>query len=779
MNLAKENPPSTAKQSRGSKKHEESARSFNHNVGDSDENINEKRRLEPDAALAESFLTLLDESAEQFTFQLFHDSKDKQPAYIKNGTLGEHLPFFIDMQQEGYGVFVTVNETNLCGRKKSDITRIRSLWMENDRQGLPPLPDDPHIRVESSPGKYHEYFLTDGGPLDEFDSVQERLVRDYGSDPNAKDISRVLRLPGFYHLKDPDSPHLVRIVDTSGAPPMSWVEAKRLFPPVTRGKAKIEDTAAQEDINRDEVIGAINTLDPDMDYMDWLSIGMAVHSGFNGNAEGLKIWDEWSRTGQKYRDDECEYRYRTFSKKEKGITIKSLYKMAYQAGWKSSGDYNPGQTASGDTGADYHHGTAVKVIHTIGEDNIVNDGNQTWLYRDEKGIWEPADPKEIKQYILRAATGYKVTKTANASVYDLIETLTYRMGHTWNPRKDVICCVNGVLRWVEDDILGWDWQLSDFNRDYYCTSQIPVEYTGYEATCPKFDQFLDEIFSGDADTDAKKSMIFEMIGYAMLATAKYEKFFILVGEGANGKSVLLLVIKFLLGRTNVSAVQPDQLGNKFQRAHLQGKLANLITEIPEGQVLADADLKSLTSGEITTAEHKFRAPFEFEPFSTIIMATNHLPHTRDFSKALFRRAIILPFNRVFSENEQNKDLAQELIEELPGIFVKSLDAIGSVIASGGIFTTCNEAKEVKREWAREANQAHHFVEDCCRDNKQAKETIGALYDAYKNWADDLGIQMQLSKKSLSRRIKSLGFERTTKRTRYGKQARAFAGIQLV
>ena len=50
----------------------------------------------------------------------------------------------------------------------------------------PALPCDPHIVVESSPGKYHRYILTESANLDEFEPVQQRLVDDFGSDRNAK-----------------------------------------------------------------------------------------------------------------------------------------------------------------------------------------------------------------------------------------------------------------------------------------------------------------------------------------------------------------------------------------------------------------------------------------------------------------------------------------------------------------------------------------------------------------------------------------------------------------
>jgi len=116
----------------------------------------------------------------------------------------------------------------------------------------------------------------------------------------------------------------------------------------------------------------------------------------------------------------------------------------------------------------------------------------------------------------------------------------------------------------------------------------------------------------------------------------------LVGPGANGKSVLLNLLVEFLGRENVSAVSPAQLDNKFQRAHLLGKLANIVTELPQGATLPDEAMKSITSGEAMTVEFKYKAAFEFRPYSTIVIATNHLPHTRDFSDAIVIAGFFLP-----------------------------------------------------------------------------------------------------------------------------------------
>lgn len=156
------------------------------------------------------------------------------------------------------------------------------------------------------------------------------MVESYGSDPNAKDISRVLRLPGFMHQKDPEKPHMVRIVAESDEMPLSYEEAKRLFPPVVRVNPP-EQRELPDDVDLQEIKSPLDAIDPDIGRAPWLNVGMAIHHTTGGSKEGLNLWDSWSSKGEKYRPGECAATWKTF--KGSGITKATLFKMAKDVGW--------------------------------------------------------------------------------------------------------------------------------------------------------------------------------------------------------------------------------------------------------------------------------------------------------------------------------------------------------------------------------------------------------------------------------------------------------------
>jgi len=217
------------------------------------------------------------------------------------------------------------------------------------------------------------------------------------------------------------------------------------------------------------------------------------------------------------------------------------------------------------------------------------------------------------------------------------------------------------------------------------------------------------------------------------------------------------VLEALIGPRYVCAVQPSQFDNRFQRAHLHGRLANIVTEIAEGAEIADAQLKALVSGELTTAEHKMKPPFDFRPFATCWFGTNHMPHTRDFSDALFRRAIVLTFNRKFYGKDRDPHLKDKLLAELPGILAVSLRAIAGVMQRGE-FTIPASSMEAAREWRTEADQVAQFVEEACVVGAGLKVPSSEVYSAYQAWALSSGIRRTLNRKNFTQRLERLGMQ---------------------
>jgi hypothetical protein len=118
----------------------------------------------------------------------------------------------------GYGVFATVNSFN-GPRRKENLTRINAWAIDIDEgtkqqmhERLTKSPLIPSIIVETKRG-YQAYWAAVDAKPEHWDFiVLEHLVPFFGSDANARDLCRILRVPGFWHLKDPSDPFKIRRV---------------------------------------------------------------------------------------------------------------------------------------------------------------------------------------------------------------------------------------------------------------------------------------------------------------------------------------------------------------------------------------------------------------------------------------------------------------------------------------------------------------------------------------------------------------------------------------
>lgn len=417
-----------------------------------------------------------------------------------------------------------------------------------------------------------------------------------------------------------------------------------------------------------------------------------------------------------------------------------------------------------------HLSFAREAVESFGAESLIHAKGEFWAWR-ARGVWETVEDQVIRKAAICALEGHEtVTDATVRSVANLMRDDAHAEGTQFDqPADRRINVVNGTLEYRDGA-----WSLREHRRTDYLTTRLPVAYDP-AATCPRFERFLDEIFDGDADAADKRRAVLEMMGYSLLQSCRYEKFALLVGSGSNGKSVLLEVLRNLVGESQVSAVEPARMGDRFQRGHLRGKLVNIVPELPVGSMLADAAMKSFTSGDVVNGEFKGGQPFDFRPFATIWLGTNNMPHTRDLSDGMFRRALILKFNRQFREGEREIGLADKLTEELPGILAAACRALGEVFDRGTITTPASSAEALKR-WRMASDQVANFVEDCCVLGAGLGPVSHAtLFQAFREWAQGENLAHTVTGKAFTQRLEGLGVV-ADRYTIGGKRDRGFLGI---
>jgi len=291
-----------------------------------------KKALSNDIQEATRFLTLLDEDAIDFTFQTFDDDKkrrDGSMAQIFNGPLVVCFKRMSDLNDMGAGVYVTVNRTDLKGRKNENIKGIRCVFQELDDGEVKSDPIEPSIVVQSSKGKMHKYWIVDDLSVDQYNGILNRMVADYGSDNAAKGANRVLRLPGFHHMKDADNPQMVKIIHESGGQHYKKEAILKAFPPVIRTKPTHNNNYDTNDTDKD-LRAALIYVSSD-NYQQWIDVGMALkHTG----AQYRDLWLEWGSSYPDFDMVEASKTWASFNP-DGSITKASIFKLAMNAGWEN------------------------------------------------------------------------------------------------------------------------------------------------------------------------------------------------------------------------------------------------------------------------------------------------------------------------------------------------------------------------------------------------------------------------------------------------------------
>ena len=197
-------------------------------------------------------------------------------------------------------------------------------------------------------------------------------------------------------------------------------------------------------------------------------------------------------------------------------------------------------------------------------------------------------------------------------------------------------------------------ELKDFSPDIVCMNKIPWDFNR-EAYSELMDNTLNKIACSD---NSIRMLLEEATGYCFYKRNELSKAFFLTGEGANGKSTFLDVVKHVLGKDNTCALDLNELDERFSAATMLGKLANIADDISDDflQGSSIANLKKVVSGNEIKAEFKGQDAFFFEPYLKVFVSANNLPRTKSSGfAALKRRLVIIPFNAKFTKDDPDYD----------------------------------------------------------------------------------------------------------------------------
>ena len=310
---------------------------------------------------------------------------------------------------------------------------------------------------------------------------------------------------------------------------------------------------------------------------------------------------------------------------------------------------------------------------------------------------------------------------------------------------------------------------------FFSTAQWNVSLNESDTTAmsaPVFQQYLKRV----QPKEENQILLMELMGYMLVPDNRLQKFFILKGEGKNGKSVFLSILKDMIGEGNYTSLSLDQLEKSYALSALIGKTANICADMGEIDKAAEGLLKSITSGDQITCDRKYLSAVTFLPTAKHVFSTNNIPRFSDKSEGLWRRMIIIPFDEILDDNEIDVSITEKLKKEIDQIFLFALEGLKRIIKNGWRFTIPENIKNTLNEERDNASTLRQFVNSQCTLAPDESIETQKYYHEYCLWTRANG-QSPSSKNSIGRELVRFGIK--SKTTSFaGESVRKYFGISL-
>lgn len=637
------------------------------------------------------------------TIQIFDDDRSKAdkslagvfPWCSVDGRI-EHL---LKMNSKWAWIFFSINSMVFGMRNKESVTKINAWVMESDTSSkteqwdlIQNSPLKPSCIIESQKS-YHAYRFAIDWTKEKWISICIALANHFWGDMKvAKDIARVLRLPWFNHMKDPNNPFAVKIVYIDDS--LQYTEQQMM------DAFKIQESEgsflgqlmprSQDNVYKPEehwFLGYVSMRD-NKEMLLSLS-GKAIINGdvitFKENTDWtVQIWVNWESTscrldkswliwssdkggptriqwvlwyGKSTKKDIIKYIVDNYSHKLPPEYIQQADKTNYVT-WK--GRVEPVNFAQYLKDSNFFEGV---------------EGNLFKYYPDE-WIRKSLNDNEVGQIIIHEA---KEFLELDISKFELEAILKFLKVHAEsNVIKEKLQYVGQYEISLDDCILDLKTRTTrPFRKDDYKFSKMPFsskDIADYEKHKPiRTIRFLEEIFASYENPDEIISYIWEVLWHLLLPITKWGNMWILAGGGRNGKGQFLNIPYNILWVDNCCTIQLDKLED-VDCAKLLGKFFAVDRDVSDGLRLDVGILRKIIVGEIVEGRKRYWHPFDFKPYVRIFIAANVDPIIKKMGAHMERRIVYIPFRENF-KNRADTELEDKIKKESVGCFLCALDGV--------------------------------------------------------------------------------------------------------
>ena len=592
------------------------------------------------------------------------------------------------------------------------------------------------------------------------------------------------------------------------------------------GRAGAEDMAfdrmvvlnAVTDETVEELRSALGvfTADDADGYFDWVNVGQALKSLAQAGreAEALELWHEYSALSAKYDPEQCVAKWETFE--PSSITYRSIFELAAARGWvnpRSAEALKAAATAATRLDRTDAGNVALLVQITNGNLRFVPE-YKVWLWwsgerweRDDYGNHSIAAALQVAEHYHRKAD--EIRKQAESAALEDKErrniekaaksmeewanrcrnkgSLDNMLGLAKSDKRFTLPAdqldrdpwLFGVGNGVVDLRTG---ELRPAGRDDLVTKRSPVRFNP-RARAPRWRQFIEEITAVPARGAAAEyrtrpalaAYMQRALGYSMTGGTAEHKMFMAIGEGSNGKNVLLDLWQWIAGDYCQTIAPEALMASRYdadaERAtpgarKLAGARAAISCESKDGQRLDVALVKRHTGGGYMTARGLHENAFTFEITHKLWLMTNHKPALDHMDEAMRGRLHMIPFDmrwnrpghpdRDLSLPDGDKTLPEKLKAEAEGVLAWLVAGAVAYAVEG--LEPPDEVVRMTRDYFKGQDPVGLWLDTCERCEARQGGRATDLFEVFCGWCEEEGFDEAISQKAFSSKLKARGIE---------------------
>ena len=627
--------------------------------------------------------------------------------------------------------------------------------------------------INHSGGGFHCYWVlnnpikVDEVGIKKIESINKTLSEKLGGDPGTQDISRVLRIPATFNFKLKDNPREVKVIVKDGNK-YDFQDFKGFIKEEESIKPKKIQNNLPSKRKEDEVKQISFTSIENLPIPE--KIKSLIKNGNDGTYKSRSEADQaviLSLVSKGISASDIEHIFLNYPIGEKYLThldpdkyLKhNIYSAAKFTGLTDEEMQDPLFISGALTKINNKYSIDVVNFqeHMVKKYNLKYLEKETAFFKYNGNCYEYCTDTSLNNLCQQELKEHRKLFKQNVLKEFIHFSIGDKLIDNEKSRKDhvkFLTLQNGLFDLTDRTLI-------PHNADIFTTNLLPYKYDE-SAECPRFLQFLEEVFDGN---EYKISFIQEAVGYAFYKSIPKPAVFFLVGEGSNGKSVFIDTITNLVGEENASNISLNRLSKEFYILMLLDKMINISSETPNTKSIDTDVIKAAVAGDLVTGRNPYKLPVKFRPYAKHFLAMNKKPNINDPSHGMWRRLYIIDFPRTFTEAEMDTQLTNKLKNELSGIFNWAIQGYTRLEKKNFIFTEDDSMKIAKQQYKNRSSSIDFFISNEIKNNKFSEmRALKEVYEQYRNFCVSEGYKYSEKKSELKDGIIRAGFivEKSTK-----------------